>query len=130
MDESDYDVSVELATFFSSNPEASYERREVGGLITRPWNDSTLALRVAGEEEQLIEALNTVYLPPRFTALWHKDSRDLEIIWGPVATDDVLRSRSFDFRFNNEVVRCEFGDVSERLLLIADAAHGSSNHPR
>lgn len=44
--ESNYDVSIDLATFFSSNPEADYEEREDGGLITRPWNDTTLALRV------------------------------------------------------------------------------------
>lgn len=120
--ESNYDISLDLATFFSSNPEANYEEREEGGLVVRPWDDPTLALRVAGDVGELVEALNAVYLPPRFTALWHKDSKDLEIIWGPVGTTDVLRSRSFDFRFNGKAVRCEFGDVSRRLMLIANAA--------
>lgn len=100
--EPSYDVSVDLATFFASNPEANFEVREQGGMVTRPWNDSTLALRIAKDSEELVEALNAVHLPPRFTALWHKDSKDLEVIWGPVATTDVLRSRSFDFRFKNE----------------------------
>ena len=52
--EASYDVSIDLATFFASNPEAKYEEKKTGGLITRPWNDPTLALRIA-EDARLVE---------------------------------------------------------------------------
>lgn len=111
----------DLASFFANNPDAIYDEKD-NGTIACPWDDTTLELRVPKSDTSLVAALNAVHLPPRFTALWHEDSKDLEVIWGPTPSADQIRSRSFDFVFNDETVHCEFGDASERLVLIADSA--------
>lgn len=115
------DLSSELSAFLAANPEASLislsERLE----IQKPWGDDTLAFRVSQENTKLVDALNGVRLPPRLTAIWHLASRDLEIIWGPIRVEDELRSRKFTFTFRGASIRCEFGDASDVLPILADA---------
>lgn len=116
-------IRERLQTFILNNPEAEY--RGDGGTrrICRPWGDPTLELRIPEDNpDPLIDALNAVYLPPRFTAVWHRDSRDLELIYTAHPVEQEVRSRSFVLRFGDREFRCEFGSASERLCTLAAAA--------
>lgn len=93
-----------------------------GKTIASPWGDKLIKLSVSWDNEALVAALNAVRLPPRFSAIWHRDTRELEIIFGPLRQDDELRSRSFEFNFVEKRYSCGFRDASDRLLLIAQAA--------
>ncbi len=91
-------------------------------MLTSPWGDETIKLFVSEEDEALVNALNALRLPPRFTAIWHCDTKDLEVIYGPLPPDSEMRSRSFGFDFGGRSYSCEFGEVSERLLLLVKSA--------
>lgn len=110
-----------LDEFFHLNPNSAYQATDGGGLIERPWLDDTLQISVKYGDQELIQGLNSVHLPPRFTAIWHKDTKDIEFIWSVTLPDNPYLSRSFEFRFHDRTYRCEFGDASTRLLTLANA---------
>lgn len=121
MDRAD-ELRGSLAEFFLGNPNSVYQATDDGGVIERPWSDDTLQISVKDGDQELIQSLNSVYLPPRFTAIWHKDTKDIEFIWTITSPDNPYLSRSFEFRFQDRTYRCEFGDTSTRLLALANAA--------
>jgi hypothetical protein len=112
----------ELAPFLAANPTAHVERRGTRHLILGAWNDDTVSILLRRDAARLFDALNHVYLPPRFTAVWHSDSRDFEVIWDVLPADEEIRNRKFAFRFRDRTHVCEFGEASERLLAIAEAS--------
>ena len=112
-----------LEPFLLSNPEASLgEVAEGKGIIEAPWSDRTIELVVSAADGELIESLNSVRLPPRFTALWHKDSGDMEFIWTVARPDNPYLDRRFEFRFEGINYICEFAEASSQLLALAAAA--------
>jgi hypothetical protein len=119
-----------LEEFLRSNPQSTVEyfitskgKKKI--TIKDPWGDNSLRLAVSNEDEDLCAALNSVVLPPRFTAIWHKDTKDFEVIYtafklgGPHAE---IIGRSFCFKYNGRDYICEFGPSSDRLLLIAQSS--------
>ena len=108
-----------LAPFLERNPESRYSRDVSGCTIAKPWADESLKLVVPTDADKLIEAMNAIYLPPRFTALWHSDTKDLEIIWTSLPVPPEFRERSFTFLFRGRTYRCEYGDASDRLILLS-----------
>jgi hypothetical protein len=111
-----------LSTFLSNNPEAICSREGDEEAITYPWGVKSLTLAVSKDDDELVAALNTLRLPPRFTAIWHYDTKDLEVIYGPLDPGDELSTRSFEFEFGKKSYMCEFREASDRLLLLARAA--------
>jgi hypothetical protein len=120
-------VRARLSEFFVNNLGATLEEMEMprGGkelVIRRPWGDASVCLRVAPDIETIADALNNVYLPEQFTAIWHRDTKDFEIIWTshplPPSVKDIP-GRSFTFRFKGAEYSCKFARSSDRLLVIA-----------
>jgi len=105
----------------SLNPEAEYQPGEPGASIVTPWADPSLVIQLSLENTTLLAALNSVRLPPRLNALWHRDSLDLEFIFTTLPIEHDLRVRAFRFSFREKTYRCEFGDASDHLLAIARA---------
>lgn len=90
--------------------------------IEDPWNDPTLYISLGQDFEVLIQALNSVLLPERLSALWHQDTHDLEVIWTAYELSDdqkEVAGRRFEFIFNKKSYSCEFDQSSARLLKIA-----------
>src|SRR5690242_20133341 len=86
------DLSNKLEPFLKSNPGSGLSRRGTENVISCPWGDPTLEIVIPpGDADPLIEALNAVYLPPQYSAVWHKDSKDLEFIFSAIATNSPLR---------------------------------------
>lgn len=121
-DETPEDAKVSLDAFARLNPEATVEAQEDAFLVSKPWGDDSLVIRVSYEARAVAETLNSLRLPPRFSAVWHMDTRDLEFIYGPTAVDNELRMRRFTFTFSGRSLVCEFADASERLVPLANAA--------
>lgn len=112
-----------LAVFCANNPVSTIELVEIAKKVVAvkaPWGDRSMAIEIPHGNDALIEALNNVYLPERYTAVWHKDSEDFEIIYTayPIHLPDV-ESRAFTFKHKDLTCQCRFDDSSERLLLIA-----------
>jgi len=112
----------ELSTFLSRNPTANIVEEHGLPVVHKLWDDPTVSLQVYLDERELIDALNSVYLPPRFSALWHIDSKDFEVIYTAYKVEPAISTRSFEFIFNSRSYKCEFGDSSSRLMVIAKAS--------
>ncbi|MGD9538332.1 MAG: hypothetical protein AB7P52_15995 [Alphaproteobacteria bacterium] len=116
-----------LAPYLEMHPESAVEEIKQPDrprlAITKPWGEEGLVIFLPDPLEPLADALNNVLLPESFTAMWHRDTRQLEVIWtafplkGPFA--DVA-GRKFTFRFESCEHECQFGSSSARLLLIAE----------
>lgn len=119
------EAKAQLDQFFANNPAATMEANPDGGFqIVRPWNDPSLVFDAGpGDDfEQLAGALNAVSLPDRFSALWHRESRKLEVIWTALklpADQQEIAERTFEFRHRGVVHVCEFGKSSAELMTIA-----------
>lgn len=114
-----------LKTFLELNHESEILQTDEGWSVEKPWSDDTIVLTVKASDMALLQALNSVRLPPRFTAIWHQDTGDVEFIYGPIREEASIRRRSFDFTFKGQSYKCEFADASERLRKIALAARAS-----
>lgn len=111
-----------LSVFLAANPEASYQEKDGHAIVEKPWGDSSILLTIRSTDDTLIAALNTLRLPPRFSAIWHRESKQMEFIWDPVDTKHHLRTRGFEFTLDGQTLHCRFGDSSPELLAIARAA--------
>jgi len=118
-------LKVKLQTFLSSNPEASVGTGRHEHSVNRPWGDEAIEIPLKIDDTELLEALNTVRLPPRFTAIWHQDTNEFEVIFIPLTKGDLLLKRSFEFRYRGDSYSCSFGPSSSRLRAIARKARPS-----
>jgi hypothetical protein len=116
------DAPAFLAQFLAHNSSARCRQHGDVWEILGPWNDATVSLRVRETDTQLVEALNAVHLPPRFTALWHLDSRHMEVIWTFLPAGSEYPGRRLEFRFKDRIYKCEFAKASDRLMQIATSA--------
>jgi hypothetical protein len=92
--------------------------------IGRPWGDESAQLNLPADPTELIGTLNAVRLPTRYSAVWHKDTKSLEVIYTafplPPQYEECLK-RSFVFRHRGQDYKCSFDKSSKRLLTIAEA---------
>ena len=110
-----------LAPFLADNPVSTVKHRKGQIEIFKPWGDESIALAVPPNASKFVEALNNIHLPERYTAIWHKDSEQLEFIYTAFnINDDDVRTRRFTFTHNNVDYICYYGSSSDRLLAIAD----------
>lgn len=122
-------VTKALAEFLKHNTHSSIseEVTPVGKevVVKTPWNDESVAIVIENLNDPAISALNNVYLPERFTGLWHRDTKDFEIIWTafPLTGSRAdVKDRSFTYRHSGKSYECEFAKSSDRLLAIAKFA--------
>ncbi|MGJ5008132.1 hypothetical protein ACQR05_10190 [Bradyrhizobium oligotrophicum] len=116
--------------FLAANPHSRIKAVELDDrtrhVLEKPWDDDSLALVLVPQNaERLSAALNAVLLPQRFSAIWHSDTKDLEVVWTAFELSEAAQevaARQFDFSFSGKSYRCEFGESSSRLLEIAKAA--------
>ena len=112
-------LRAKLEAFLSRNPEAEVRTGERDPSVVRPWGDEAIEIPLRSENEELFEALNAVRLPPRFTAMWHEDTKDFEVIFTVLEKENRLLERSFEFRYRGSCYQCGFGPSSPRLRAIA-----------
>lgn len=124
----DTPLHAALGEFLYYNPEAELGEREGESVVTKPWGEKSISFLVTEDDTNLTRALNQVRLPPRFTAIWHRDSRDLEVIFTALGGGEKYLSRSFTFRFEGDEFTCEYGRSSDRLLTIAEATEFSGQY--
>lgn len=113
--------------FLKRNPgselvELTLESGRKRRVITKPWGDESLAFLIPSKADDLSGALNSVHLPPRFTAIYHYDSRQLEVIWTAFKLDadqQKIVGRSFELRLAGRKYDCSFKTSSDRLIEIA-----------
>lgn len=122
------DAKAQLHPFLESHPDVGIEYREVGRksetqlCITKPWGEDGLVISLPEDIETFSETLNSILLPERYTAIWHKDTKDFEIIWTALLLSEEIediKNREFLFSLDSKEYKCSFGRSSERLLTLA-----------
>ena len=98
--------------------------------VIRPWGEEAIEIPLRSDDEELFEALNAVRLPPRFTAIWHEDTREFEVIFTVLEKENRLLKKGFEFRYRGSSVHCSFGPSSPRLRAIARRARPSGTPSR
>ena len=124
------DRRAKLQEFLSRNPEAAIKAGGREPSVSRPWGDESIEIPLHSDDEALFEALNAVRLPPRFTAIWHEDTSELEIIFTVLSKKNYLLGRKFEFRYRGSCYHCGFGPSSPRLRVIARKARPSGIAPQ
>jgi hypothetical protein len=119
-----------LAPFLRNNSASSVKRIKQpfnGIAVTEPWGDTSIQIVLPSKPKALVEALNNVFLPERFTAIWHLDTETFEIIYTvyPIAE----AGRSFSFVHNGVTYECEYADSSTTLLLLAEHFYPTGEPP-
>ena len=107
-----------LATFLKYNPHAEIGKKGKYFYIQRPWNDESVAFLLRPEAE-LLRALNGLVLPPRFTAIYHRDSKTMEYIYTVLESDDPCCKREFKFVLSGKSYFCKYGGASKELLTLS-----------
>jgi hypothetical protein len=91
--------------------------------VNAPWGDDTVRIHLPADAGELIDTLNAVSLPTRYSAIWHKDSKLFEVIWVAFplpASYQELWTRSFVFRHRGQDYECAYGLSTKRLMVIAE----------
>ena len=123
-------LRAKLQAFLSHNPEADVRAVGRDPSVSRPWGEEGIEIPLRSDDEELFEALNAVRLPPRFTAIWHEDTREFEVIYTVLKTENHLLERRFEFRYRGSCYHCGFGPSSPRLRAIARKARPSGSASR
>lgn len=116
-----------LAPFLNHhNGQSSVNPGKVRGsdrvVVNTPWGDDSLLFVVPDDIEKFAEALNNLYLPERLTAVWHRDTSDLEILWTAFPLTGERKDfpgRRFVFKSSGKEYTCEFAQSSDRVLELA-----------
>jgi hypothetical protein len=108
-----------LAPFLSQNPYSKIEKRGKSYYVTSAWNVESVSFVLEPDSESdLINALNNLILPPRFTAVYHSDTNTMEYIYTLLDRNSPYLSRQFEFSIEGKTYHCAFKDASDRLLLL------------
>lgn len=129
------DIKQKLALFLDRHPFSSVESHELNPndivhRIENIWGDSTLTTLIPENDEAFFDALNGVYLPERLSAIWHQDSKDLEVIWTAYELEDSqkeIANRRFTFSYQKKKYVCEFYASSKALSHIAAYTYPKTN---
>ncbi|RYG38875.1 MAG: hypothetical protein EON93_01125 [Burkholderiales bacterium] len=121
-----------LAPFLKDNPPASVEVSETAVRVVEPWGDNSLAFDLRPDFAELAEALNAIRLPKRLSALWHKDTQDLEVIWTAYKlpkSQQEIDGRKFVFNYKGKTYNCSFELSSDRTKTLGSNMIALSNSP-
>ena len=120
-----------LKQFLVSNQSSGVSVTEIDGpdgkkilVVSKPWGDLSVLLLIPDDIVAFAATLNNLILPQRYSAIWHRDTKSLEILWtafrAPSFLDDVT-NRKFKFTFRHKEYACEFSRASESVLTLARA---------
>ena len=115
-----------LAQFQANNPSSTIDQSDAGPpTINKPWGDTSLTILLLESPNlnDIIDALNNLILPERFTAIWHVDTQELEVIFTVFPVSSEESNRSFEFTHRGNTYQCAFGESSKRVLLLAEYAY-------
>ncbi len=120
-----------LAPFLKQNPYSKVQKTKRGYFVINPWNDDSLRFVLeASSQADLIDALNNLILPPRFTAIYHLDSNTMEYIYALLGEDDPCFSRQFKFTLAGKHYFCKFAESSQRLLTLSKSSERTKKYTK
>jgi hypothetical protein len=110
----------ELQEFKEKNPEIRILDTPNGWMIDKPWNDESVLFIVKRSNKNALKSFSQVRFPPKFSAIIHLDSNDIEFIYTHLPPDNLLLRRKFSLQYNKKNYECEYAPSSDRLKFFAD----------
>ena len=107
-----------LADFLKHNSHAEIAKDGKYFYVQRPWNDESVRFLLRPEAE-LIGVLNSLILPPRFTAIYHRNSKTMEYIYTVLESADPICKREFKFSLSGKSYFCKYREASKELLILS-----------
>lgn len=118
-----HEIADSLSGFLTHNKGITARKHDDNTYILEGlWEDETIELFYRQDDEKLRHALNNIYLPPRYSAIYHVDTRRLEVLYTVFTSGmskDEISSRSFDFDHAGHTYSCKFEKTSDRCMLLA-----------
>jgi hypothetical protein len=112
-------LEEKLDPFFENNPYSNIGVHEGVPSILCPWNDDSIAINIPEKfEDELIEYLNSVKLPQRFSGIYHIEEQTMEFIFVPIDEENELFEQEFEINFDGESYTCSLKEASSQLKLI------------
>lgn len=128
------EIKNHLESFLKDNPYSDVVEDSEGALsVLKPWGDPAVSIEIPSSPDKkasLFTILNNCILPEKYSAIFHKDTACLEVIWTSYrlnAASAETADRSFVFNFNGHAHNCRFGASTESLLGIAACSSPTSN---
>jgi len=115
-------VPKEFEDCYKLNPYMKFESTDEHIIITNPWLDTTINLRVSKKDDNIISSLNSLMLPPVFSAIYHVSDQSFEFIYTFLPEDNQYWKREFEFTWQGAILKCKYSKSSKALLNIASAA--------
>ena len=85
------DLKKQLEQFLKNNSYSEVELRNEIYYINNPWEDESLSFEIKKEDEsELIKTLNNLILPPRFSAIYHLDTKEIEYIYNLINKNSII----------------------------------------
>lgn len=97
-------------------------------LLINPWRDRSVAFIAYKEgiiNRDLFKNLSGVLLPQQYSAIYHKKTKKLEVLWTAYklgASSEEIYGRDFKFVFGEKEFICHFSNSSKLLIDIAKHA--------
>lgn len=108
--------------FLAHNPWSKIEETEDAFEVVDPWSDSSLRLRIPKPAPaDILADLDQIILLPRFTGVYHRDTRELEFIYVPLEPDDPTLAKVFIFKWDGVDHTCRYAKSSDRVLMLVRA---------
>lgn len=125
-------LTDKLRLFFERGNAKSieYDEESKRYWITEPWGDPSVEFGIDEGDENTITLLNKIRLPERYSAIFHEDTKQIEVIYTvfpPFAGNDI-RDRKFEFIHAGKKFFCAFQGSSETLLKIARHVRQKEGH--
>lgn len=93
--------------------------------ISKMWDDSTFMCRL--EKTTNFSPLANVSFPNELSAIYHKDTSTLEVIFSPILKNDPINERVFNFFYKGVEFKASFGEPTELFKIIATGFRETDN---
>jgi len=85
--------------------------------ILNPWNDKSVSFSFPKVKN--LKAIKNLQFPEQLVALFDTELKSLEFIYGIIEKENKISERQFDFLYKGNIFKCNFGNISNSLSLLA-----------
>lgn len=115
---------IYLAEFKTSNPQCKYKVEDNKFIIDNAWNTDEVQIEFDIDNLESLKDLNHIEIRPQFDAIIHKDTNEIEFVFGLLPPDiepyASYIDRAFTFHYLGNEYTCTYREPTERLLLLAE----------
>jgi hypothetical protein len=124
---------VYLKAFTKHNPHCQVQIEDGYLVIEKPWGANDAQLKFDIKEQETIASLNSIRLNPRFDAIFHDDSNEIEFIYAFLDPNSDhnkgVIDRKFDLNFEGQLYECYFSEPTTKMLKLASGFERLPSEP-